>query len=449
MYLLILMFYFFDSSISIEHFVAFSSIVLVLEVVSFIRDLGEKVPILNILMIFVAVSWLFAPALTYFFVENNAIEKVRGMPINFKDYFRVAIPGTLGLMIGLKLTTLYEPKISFEFIVKNLESYLAKNTTSGKYLIGLGVISIILGPVVPSALSFVFYLSRNLIFIGVLYQVFTPGVNKWRWLILGIIFALVLAIRNGMFGDLIFWSTFFLLLIFILRPPSINTKISFFVIGIFSILVIQSVKQDLRDAIWWDRGNLKGKEATEVFTILIADRLSSTDELFETSNLLQMLNRMNQGYITAFAIQHTPQYEPFAKGETIANALLASLIPRFLWQDKPKAGGAENIKRFTGLETPPGVSYNIAPLGDAYVNFGIWGGAFFLFLYGLVFNLLFFRLLLSAMQHPSIILWIPLIFFAVVVAETDVITTFNHAIKTMIFMWLIFNFSKVFFKKYI
>ena len=40
MYLLILMFYFFDSSISIEHFVAFSSIVLVLEVVSFIRDLG-------------------------------------------------------------------------------------------------------------------------------------------------------------------------------------------------------------------------------------------------------------------------------------------------------------------------------------------------------------------------------------------------------------------------
>lgn len=383
----------------------------------------------------------------YYLTDINWYVAYAKMPIPADEYFAVAMPGTLSLLLGIYFPNSYSKKNLAKGIIKQLEKRLANNTQIGWTLIGVSLISTIIGPLVPGGFSQFFYLGRNLLFVGLFYLFFssTKGFN-WRIWAGVILVSFGLSVYIGMFGDFIFWSIFLVLLTQLKKSVNFPVKILFVCLGAFGILLIQSVKFDLRNAIWYEKGKLAGQSPIAVFAQLASEKLSTPEELFSPYPLSRMVDRSNQGYLTAFAIRHTPAIEPFAEGETIFKAILASLIPRLLWPDKPTAGGAENIQRFTGLIKSPGVSYNIAPLGDAYVNFGITGGAGFLFLYGLFFNWLLGRLFSKAQQIPTLILWFPLIFFAVVVAETDVVTTFNHTIKALIFMVICFSGFKIFLK---
>ncbi len=110
---------------------------------------------------------------------------------------------------------------------------------------------------------------------------------------------------------------------------------------------------------------------------------------------------MNQGWLVAFTMKRVPAAHPFAYGETIVTSIEAAILPRFIWNDKPNAGGKPNLLRFWGFVIY-GVSMNIGPLGEAYANFDVNGGIFYMFFYGLFFNYMFSRLLKYSEKRPTI-----------------------------------------------
>ena len=108
---------------------------------------------------------------------------------------------------------------------------------------------------------------------------------------------------------------------------------------------------------------------------MIKQEIVDQEHLFTEVNFDAAIDRINQGWIVARIMRYTPNYEPFAGGETIITGIRASLIPRFLDPDKPKAGGRENFTRFTGKLISDNTSMGLSPLGEAYANFGINGGS--------------------------------------------------------------------------
>ena len=143
-------------------------------------------------------------------------------------------------------------------------------------------------------------------------------------------------------------------------------------------------------------------------------------------------------------MQAVPRKLPHAHGETIFMSLAGSLVPRLLWPDKPDSGGGYNFKRFLGI-TLKGYSIGLSPYGEAWGNYGKWGGVIFMFFFGLMFNFFFQYLLRLAVKTPSIILWCPFLFFYAVKIETDIFTMVNSFTKAAIFAWVIYKiFPRVF-----
>lgn len=418
------------------------------QIIHFIKSIGKTLPIIEILGIFASITWLLAPVLWYHLYETQWYAGFSIMPISKQEYLIVALPGTMSLLLAIYLPI---GKLNSKQILVNLNKarlQITQNPILWKFLVSIGIICAILHPIMPSVIAQIFYFGRNLLFIGLMYYLFTNKGRKInsKGLIIAIMMSLIISIYAGMFGDFIFWSLFFIIIYELKRKSSINIKIATTIIGMFMIIIIQSIKSDLRSVIWYKQGPNVDQSTLNLFLNLTVDRIENTSKLFSPASLSILLDRANQGYITAHAINYTPLHEPYAYGETIFAATIAAFIPRILWPNKPTAGGEENIFRFTGLGKLKGVSFNIAPLGDAYVNFGPYGGSIFLFFYACLFKIILFKIINLGKKNPTIILWIPLIFLAAIVAETDVVTTLNHLIKAIIFTWLMYYFSYSIFK---
>jgi hypothetical protein len=158
-----------------------------------------------------------------------------------------------------------------------------------------------------------------------------------------------------------------------------------------------------------------------------------------------MVTRINQGWIIARIMSWTPSREPFAEGETIKEAVKATLLPRFLAPNKVIAGGRTYFTRFTGKDISEDTSMGLSLLGEAYANYAIFGGSLFMFIIGLFYNFFVFQIYKIANKHPTIIFFIPLIFLQVVKAETDFSVILNHLIKASIAVWMIYFAVRRFF----
>ena len=152
--------------------------------------------------------------------------------------------------------------------------------------------------------------------------------------------------------------------------------------------------------------------------------------------------RLNQGWIIARIMNHMPKKLPFVRGETIETAFYAALLPRFLAPKKARAGGRANFERFTGTPLPETTSMDISLVGEGYANFGLFGGMIFIFLVSLTYNWVVVKVVALSKTNPTLILWIPLLFFQVMKAETDFATVFNYLTKAVLVTYLAFYFTK-------
>jgi hypothetical protein len=232
-----------------------------------------------------------------------------------------------------------------------------------------------------------------------------------------------------------------LMLILLGKKIQLSRKLFFAVAGIFLIAVIQSIKVEYRKRNWTE-----GVGADPVyFAQLVTERITNPSALFDPDKLFFLAVRLNQGWLIAVTMDRVPKNYSFANGETIWQSVAASIVPRFLWPDKPETGGHSNIKRFWGIDLRS-VSMNLGPIGEAYANFDRMGGIIYMFFYGLFLNFILSVVLKLADRRPTLVLWLPVLFLYAVVVEGDLLMVMNWLLKGAFFTWLVFSIFRNFFR---
>lgn len=379
--------------------------------------------------------------------ETTTIALFYNMSVSRDQYFGFMLPAILLMIAAIEIPLMRNSirKTTYVDIIEANRQYLTGKSNIGVTLMAIGLSTGILEPFLPSEAKYIAYLFSKLLFVGIFYVIYSDISNKKIYIIVGIVALLIQTIIQGMFGELIYTGLLAFVLLMIGRKTSFYYKLILFLIGAFFVLVLQSMKSDYRKVAWRDEA-VQDVSTSEAFLNLIVDRISEPSQFLDKGKNFPIVVRFNQGMIQAKVMDYVPKIRPYAEGSTIFNSLAASFVPRFLWPDKPMAGGHWNMEYFTGLIIE-GYSMNIGPFGEAYGNFGPTGGVYFMFLYGLFFNIIIIILLKQAQRRPTIVLWFPILFLNSIQIETDILMTVNALIKNCIFMalcyWGAYRFLRI------
>lgn len=412
----------------------------------FLYDLGNRIVILDLAILLAVFTCCFMPIIFYHeYTRANFLARlwVKYMPIESDDYFSFVDPAVIAMIIGIRLPII-KLKINKtpQLYIENVKKRLAKDPYIGLYLIAIGTVSGFLDFLSPTDLKQVFKLMDDLTYVGVFYVIYSPGKYK-RYIVPGVIALMVgQTIATGMFGEFIYILACSLVLMLLGKKITFRGKLLYCAAGIFLIIIFQSIKMEYRERAWHQEG---GGGDPIYYGQLIASRVINPSELLDPDKLFFISVRMNQGWLVAVTMNRVPKKFPYAYGETIWTSVAASIVPRVLWPDKPKVGGVYNLKRFWGYDIK-GYSMNIGSLGEAYGNFGKTGGVVFMFFYGLFFSLTMAGILKIAEKRPTLILWIPFLFYYAIGIETDLLTTMGSLIKGIFFTWFIYKLFDVAFR---
>jgi hypothetical protein len=412
---------------------------------SFLNNLGKKIIIMELATIMASFTCLIMPIIFYYnYTKEDLLARiwVKYMPVSSDDYFTFAIPAIVAMTIGFrlplgKLSIVKDPTIYLDNAKKTLE----KKPSLGLALIATGLISGFLDFLSPESLKQVFFFMAHLTFVGVFYVLYSP--NKYKRIIVPSVIALMVgqSLITGMFGDLVFILACSLVLILLGKKIVFYKKVLVVAAGLFFILILQSVKPEYRKKVW-----LGGTGADPAYyASLVFERITDPSIILDPDKLFFVAVRMNQGWLVATTMQRVPSRFDFAYGETIWKSIAAAIVPRFLWPDKPESGGKANLKRFWGFDLA-GFSMNIGPLGEAYANFDVTGGIIFMFFYGVFFNFMLSYILKLTKKRPTLVLWIPFLFFYAIGVETDILTTTGSIVKGVFFTWIIFRAFRIAFR---
>lgn len=392
-------------------------IILVLFVIwQLMTKIGKDLPVLDISFVIAGLQWIIGP---YFDYLTTVTHQKYYMYVSEDIYMSIAVPLFLALITPYYLISYFRPiKLNLKFN-DNLDNLAL-------ILIGIGVFSSIAANILPRSLAFVFFLLKNLIFVGT--SIILIQNNKRYRIIayLSILWLLYSSIKTGLFHNLILWGIFLFFIWAIKKKIKKIYAIIIFIMAFFGASILQSIKNDFREQIS-SSGNPISLFSKMVVDAIFENKILSSEEKANDLNV-----RLNQGWIISAIIDNVPKNEPFAKGQTVTEAIKSSFLPRFLSKEKTKATGRENFLRFTGLYLREDTSMGISILGEAYANYGKNGGAIFMFFWGL-FLVFFWMFLCQFQQHThELLFFIPLIFLQAIKAESELVIVLNHLIKASI-----------------
>jgi hypothetical protein len=401
----------------------------------FIRRLDQGLPLMQVTAVLAVVQWLVGPWLTY---NVDFFYSTYGMRVDSVDYFGYALPATAAFVFGLLLVGV---SVRQESLLAGLDR--SKFLEIGMLLCFLGILGGSLGGLFPKSVAFIFGLVSQLRYVGALYFLFSTCRIKWLLAVLAVVPLFTGAAATGMFHDLLLWMGIIICYWYAAKKRRIWLTLALVTVGSFAAFTTQGIKASYRAKVW------KGENASMLDEIRVF--WASPELVFSDETLANGIVRINQGWIVAAIMSYTPQYEPYAEGETLTDALVAAFLPRFLFEGKASSGGQVNFSRFTGLPMSEGTSMGMSLLGEAYANLGPNIGVVLMFFMGVGFATSYGLCLIFSVRHPSFYFWIPLIFCQVVKAETDLLTVLNHITKGSVgalgLYWLIgvklFRFSRV------
>ncbi len=415
---------------------------------NFINDLGSRLVILDILILISIFICLCMPIVGYHWFNNrNQLATLWNnyMRVTSEEYFSFMLPATVAMIIGLKLPIFFRKQTfkNHEQYMINAKNYLSGMKWQGLIMVIVGLIASLLEGYVPDVIGYILFLLKYLMFVGVFYCLYSTFPNKRTIMIF--VFGLLIfrSIYGGMFGEMVYMGVMTVILVLLGNKTLFITKFSIMIAGVFCLLILQSVKPAYRNQIW--KKEIEGQKVS-LFSDMMLEKASSPLELFKDERTLFLFyTRFNQGQIVSRVLESVPHRFSYADGETIYLSLAASIVPRFLWQDKPESGGLYNFKRFLGV-TLRGYSIGLSPFGEAWGNFGKSGGIFFMLCFGLLFNFFFQLLLKISVKVPSLILWFPFLFFYAVQVESDLVTMLNSFTKAGIFAFFVYKTFPTIFK---
>jgi len=148
-----------------------------------------------------------------------------------------------------------------------------------------------------------------------------------------------------------------------------------------AMLLLNPVKGEFREAVWYsvssspeesrlDKALLWIESGVESWSDVLGGRVRGSDAA------VQLVSRTSMIDVLALVYEATPDSEPYLAGETYSY-FAYSLIPRFVWPEKPVATANRTLAVRYGLTTPEGAersTFGISLVGEGYANFG-WVGS--------------------------------------------------------------------------
>lgn len=437
---LFIVFFLYDWLTDLNYLSAIGLGIFYMILIKFLLDIGNIVEMRDFVALIAVTQWVYGPYMAYNILPESELYY---MAVPEGEYMGYVIPGVLMMLLGLYLPIAADEKrLVTDKQLTRVKDFIAENKYLGYLLILAGLVLSNLNRFLPASLSFFVFLLANMRYVGVFLILFDEK-SKIKWPVFIAVMGLLAAdsVSMGMFSQLITWMMFMFLMVAYILRFSLITKLSMFSFGFIMILFIQSIKEDYREATWFSSSS---KSNSEIFQELAMERVTNPGMLFEDEVTGNFGARLNQGWIIARILNHMPEKEPFCNGETIEDGLIAGIFPRFLMPNKAKAGGQATFTRFTGTPLSDGTSMGLSLIGEAYANYGYAGGIIFMFVISLFYNWLIVYVIKLSHNSPTLLIWLPLLFFQAVKAETDFATIFNHIAKSGLVMWAFFwGFKKV------
>ncbi len=406
-----------------------------------VDNYGKRIVILHFFIVLAIIQWLLMPILAYrMFDESNYLARlwVKYMEVPASTYFPYILPGTLAMIAGfkfpLKKPRFFEQPNSY---ILQAKEFLTGKKQLGYILIVLGSSVSIIGLVVGEIFGNILFLTETMIYAGVLYLYLSDFKPKSVVLAGLILFEGFRALQSGMFGGSLFLFIIIMIILGLEWNPRFGLKIAFIIIGFIGVIILQSAKGEYREQTWGDNS----KAGLGVFSNVVSEQINNRDNLINENNIFFLILRFNNGWQISRTMDRVPKRYPFANGESIFMSLAATAVPRFLWPDKPKSGGRANLERFWG-ESYGRTAMNISPIGEAYANFGVYGGIVYMFFFGLALNWAIIKIMFWVQTRPTILCWFPTIFYSFFGVETDLLNIANSFVKGVIFTYVFIRLFK-------
>lgn len=391
-------------------------------------SINSVIPIRYLLGSFMCLQMFIGPVLAY-----NGLDKYQYFMYQMKVpeavYFSYALPAVILFILGLHINA---KKLDGEVPdVKKIAEFTTQHPKLAYWLIGIGFGSSLVGGFFGSELSFVFYLLGSAKFVGVFLLIL--GNKKLKLIPLIIIYGSIIlsSLGAGMFHDLLTWLIMLGSVLAIKFKPGINIKLGALFSFILLVIVIQQLKGVYRMAIGkGDRGDV------ETFTNVFEETQGSGG-VFNLQSIAASNVRINQGFIITNIMLTVPDKVPYANGAELMQLLEAAFLPRLIAPNKLKAGDRTIFMKYSGMRIKRGTSMGLSSLGDAYVNFGTFGGAIFMFILGFIYSEVLNVFHKKSKDYPVLILFTTLVFYYPIRPDCELQTILGHLVKSCFLIYIV------------
>lgn len=367
-------------------------------------------------------QWIAAPWLSELYPP--AFAEFR-LVVPLDRYLAYAVPATALLWLGLHWPlrhALRNPPTARSTAALAPSRRLALDA-----VIVLGVVAASLWDSLPAGWMFFVHIVASFRFFGALYWMLS-GTRGWRIRTAAVFaHALLQAVATGLFYYLIHWAGYFLLA-YGFRWRWRWQFVPVLIVSLLMTFALQEAKVDYRRFLQLEDAENPVERLTTLGT-LVWRRIVEHDERSAGQRLGDVLVRFNQGWIISRVMRRVPDAEPYARGRTLVDAAIFSLVPRALYPEKRQGAARSLLSRYAGVQLGPSTTMGLSIIGESYANFGHWGGLIATGLYGWLIGLLFARLTARAHRQP---LWwavIPVLLLPTVDPGFNIEDVSNHIVK--------------------
>lgn len=418
----------------------------ILLLVLMLDKMGQGIVLREIVAFLYTLTCLVLPVVGYtWYTDTNFLARLwmKYMPVSESTYFSFALPAIalfcLAITLPFSKNRDNEQGEGIKLLLQRMRIILPAYRKVGLILLSGGTGVLFLLRFLPAGLQYVGYLFFFSSFAGLLYLYFAGDFKNKKW-IMGAFIAFIAynAISGGMFTIVAYMGINVASFMLIGRASNFLKKLGIFVLAAIFFIILQNVKVSYRNEIWANK-EYEGSKLG-LFSNLFWENLQKGDELItNTDAFFPVYTRANQGYVVAMVMLKIPKEKPYDGGSLLTLNFASAFVPRFLWPDKPEAGGKFNMKYYTGYDIE-GFSMNVGPLGEAYGSFGPQLGVVYMFFLGLFIRWVY-RLVFKIVEKlPLLVCWIPVMFYQVISSsETDSLTAFNSIVKSAVFVWLLYK----------
>jgi hypothetical protein len=278
----------------------------------------------------------------------------------------------------------------------------------------------------------------NLLYISIICFYFSKNPFRFVYIALISLFLITDAFRSTLLFTAFLWMFFYFLYFQIQKPWKLYVKLSLFIVVSIFLVVVQSVKQDIRKKQGLNSDLNSFSDAIAAKGSVIQEN----DASFKKKYLPILLTRVNQTFFDHFVFKNALKIdEGKRRPNTIKNSFLAAFVPRIFWPDKPSFDNGR-LYELSGLNIR-GAFISISLIAEAYINYGYEGGAFFMAFYAFCLAIIMVFIIKQSFKSiPLLILFIPYLFFNILRVEVDFTQIIYGFYSSMIFIILVFLYFR-------